>query len=686
MSKRMWTFFCVLFCTIFLVNAKTVKVGYLKNLGNLMSGDSEDDEKYGFAYEYLQSIAAYTGWTYEYKYGFFDELYEDLLAGEIDLLPNVSYSEDKKNLVNFPDYAMGSKICYLYANMDNTNVSSDDFSTLEGKSLSLGSGLHQYELFSEWQKKHNINFETKILPFDQVTHDLLNNQIDDLYLAFDLESESNWEPIVKIGSSDIYLGVSRDRRDILDELNGALNSIYVSNPHYTNNLWSQYFSYSAMTKRLSQKEKNWISKKQKITVGCLVEDQPYAGINKKTGKAEGLVVYMMDHLISLFDLENVSIDYKFYESVSKIYKAIANNEIDIAFPLIYNAFEAENRKISLSRKVLSGSMGFVHTKDNELTDSDLVIAIPEGRRSEDFLLQLSILEDDELETFENSEACLNAVLNNEVEGAIFNLNQIQNIMYGRRKYSKLFTTEFSEQMPLCFAMNRESTELLSIMNKVIANVSDAEIQNVIISSSLNGKNYSVRNFMADYWGLILSILVFVIVILIALAISLSYLKILINYDTLTHLLNRRSLNPYLKTALNRLKSHGEIFSIMIFDLDNFKHINDTYGHACGDEVLKMAAETISMGVKHRDAVFRWGGEEFLVLIKADKETSVSVADKIRQDIQKKVVVYGKEKISITATIGVATANEKSTVKDIFVIADNNLYKGKNNGKNQVVSD
>lgn len=678
----------LLICFLLLIvgsglSAKTIKVGYHTNLGNLMSGNEYED-RYGYAYEYLQNISAYTGWTFEYKYGVYDELYEALLSGEIDMLPDVSFTEDRKNQVLFPDYSMGDETYYLYAKSKDFDVSLDDLSSLNGKKITVGQGSTQFDLFMDWIQKNNVKFDLTVLPYHQVTNEMLNSGDNDLYLSFDLASQPQWEPIVKIGTSQIYLAVNKNKPELLDELNNALNSIYASDPYYNNALWAQYFSKAALTKKLSSKEIAWLNQKQSITVGCLKDDQPYAGTNKKNGNAEGLLVYLMEKMMDSYNLQ-IPVIYKFYDSINKIYKAINNDEIDLAFPLIYNVFEAENRNLSLSKKLLNASIGYVHEKGTVLKNSGLTIAVPQGRRSEDFLLQMSMLENDELITYENYEECLKAVLNHEVDGVVFNLNQIQNVIYGRRKYNKLVVTEFSEQIPMCFAMKHNNVELLSIINKFISTTNSSEIQNVVLSKSLNDRKYTVKTFFADYLGLILGLLSVFAIVFIALMIALTYVRILINHDSLTKLLNRRSLNPHIKKFVTKADSHGESFSIMIFDLDNFKQINDVYGHSCGDEVLKMASSRISKGVKHGDFVFRWGGEEFLVITNGDKSSAVETAENIRKDIEKQIVRFDNKNISITATIGVASYPIVSET-ELFIKADENLYKGKNNGKNQVVAD
>lgn len=160
----------------------------------------------------------------------------------------------------------------------------------------------------------------------------------------------------------------------------------------------------------------------------------------------------------------------------------------------------------------------------------------------------------------------------------------------------------------------------------------------------------------------------------------------VNYDTLTHLLNRRSMDNYLQAAHRQAQTGQATFCLMMMDIDDFKKVNDTYGHDCGDEVLKYVAHTISTGVKKNDYVFRWGGEEILVLLNTDFDKAVAVAERIRSDIARDPVDYrGTTKVPVTITIGVSPYAAGATIQQMMDDADAKLYYGKKHGKNQVVS-
>lgn len=159
----------------------------------------------------------------------------------------------------------------------------------------------------------------------------------------------------------------------------------------------------------------------------------------------------------------------------------------------------------------------------------------------------------------------------------------------------------------------------------------------------------------------------------------------VNYDTLTHLLNRRSMDGYLQRAYKKAGTGKSTFCLLLMDIDNFKKVNDTYGHECGDEVLRTVSNIVSCGVDKNDSVFRWGGEEILVLLNAEEYKAVFIADRIRKEIEKTVIKYKDDSLSVTVTIGVAPYRSTDTIQEMMDKADKCLYYGKTHGKNQIVS-
>lgn len=151
-------------------------------------------------------------------------------------------------------------------------------------------------------------------------------------------------------------------------------------------------------------------------------------------------------------------------------------------------------------------------------------------------------------------------------------------------------------------------------------------------------------------------------------------------DTLTGFYNRRKMHEYLVNAAAGKRA----FSLIMSDIDNFKRLNDTYGHDCGDEALKAVSDACRSCVSDGDRICRWGGEEFLILTNHPLEDAADTAEKIRSAVESCHLVFNGIDIRITMTLGVSEFDPSSTIDKAITAADQNLYIGKNSGKNQVV--
>ena len=156
-------------------------------------------------------------------------------------------------------------------------------------------------------------------------------------------------------------------------------------------------------------------------------------------------------------------------------------------------------------------------------------------------------------------------------------------------------------------------------------------------------------------------------------------------DPLTKLANRRSMAEKLNLAMHHLKRDKQDFSLILGDIDNFKRINDTYGHDCGDKVLVMVSDVISGQMRDGDFVCRWGGEEILILVKGNLESATTVAERILDRIRENEIIHENQIVKVTMTFGVAQGDERIRIEDVIQMADSRLYYGKQHGKNRVVN-
>jgi len=168
------------------------------------------------------------------------------------------------------------------------------------------------------------------------------------------------------------------------------------------------------------------------------------------------------------------------------------------------------------------------------------------------------------------------------------------------------------------------------------------------------------------------------------------LKFLATTDYLSSLYNRSEFMNLAQREFALVKSNNEDLSLLVMDLDNFKIINDTFGHAAGDEVIREMGRIIKTSFRKTDIAGSIGGEEFAVVLKnASLEEAKKVAEKFRETIARRKVIYEEKEIGFTVSIGVAAihgiTDEINGIEDILKIADNAMYKAKANGRNCVTT-
>jgi len=156
-------------------------------------------------------------------------------------------------------------------------------------------------------------------------------------------------------------------------------------------------------------------------------------------------------------------------------------------------------------------------------------------------------------------------------------------------------------------------------------------------------------------------------------------------DALTGVNNRTTFDDALGREISLAHRYDHDFSMLIIDIDFFKKVNDTFGHQAGDSVLKRVAETIQKSIRATDMLFRYGGEEFVVLISnTDSEKTFLIADRILNSVRDIEMQVQDQALDLTVSIGMASLNTQDTGENLFERADSAMYCAKNDGRDQII--
>ena len=169
--------------------------------------------------------------------------------------------------------------------------------------------------------------------------------------------------------------------------------------------------------------------------------------------------------------------------------------------------------------------------------------------------------------------------------------------------------------------------------------------------------------------------------------QLAEVSVLASHDTLTNSLNRRGLDDAFVREQARSDRHGTALSIAMLDIDDFKKLNDTYGHEAGDEALIHIVRIIKDTLRSMDVVGRFGGEEFIVVLPDTPNVeAIEVIGRLQKELTKRIFMFNNQKLFITFSAGVVTRAPNEEMSEVIKRADEAMYKAKKTGKNRVISD
>lgn len=281
---------------------KTVRVGWLVNNEGFQDGNP-GERLSGWGYEYLQTLSYYTpGWKYEYVSGTFTELMDKLEAGEIDLMPNISYSEERAQKLLFSSNPEGTERYYIYARPDRDDLATGDLKALQGLTIGCNPGVMQTFVGQQWLADEGITCTYKEIASGGGLFDALANGEVDAIIMNDTISSPSASPMFYVGSSDYYFAVPKSRPDLMDDINAAMAAIARFNPRYNDEVKANYSAQNSGSSSLDGAETAWLKANgNTITLGYLTNQLPYCTQNDD-GEMEGSLASLATTLHDKFGI------------------------------------------------------------------------------------------------------------------------------------------------------------------------------------------------------------------------------------------------------------------------------------------------------------------------------------------------------------------------------------------------
>ena len=478
--------------------AKVVRVGSFEDTFNYVN---ERGARKGYGYELLETLSGYTGWQFEYVTCDWSDCFEKLKNGEIDIMGDISYTEDRAEEMLFSDEPMGEEKYYLYADFSRTDISASNFKTLNGKKIGVLMGTEPEEMLTEWEEKHGIKTEhVNISNNEDVKQKLANHEID----CFVSLEEAFWAELgistmTRVGESSIYYAINKDRPDIKEELDYAMSVLDEADPFYTADLYKRYFSLD-YTPILTSEEKAWLRKHGAIRMGFLTSDGGVSTYDPATGKLTGAITDYIQFATGCLGNQELEFQIVGYDSIEAELDALKSGEIDMIFHFNQNPNLAEEYRVACTSTTWITNLMAVTNKEHFNESKANRIAVPQNKLSLKKYLAFYYPQW-EIVDCDTQEDAAKLIETGRADCFVTGISSEENYS---KKYG-FYSVPLLNPVKSCFAVNSGNCSLLSILNKTIKAKPINLLAGSIAMYQSSARKVTLSDFIKDNFFMVLLI-------------------------------------------------------------------------------------------------------------------------------------------------------------------------------------
>ena len=440
--------------------AQVIRIGSFEDTFDYID---KNDVRRGYGYELLQALAGYTGWKFEYVKCDWSNCFDKLENGEIDIMGDISYTDERAQKMLFPDEPMGEEKYILYADLSDMDIETSDFKSLDGKRVGVLLGTEPEIMLTEWENKSGIHTEhVNVNNNDDVEKKLANHEIDCFVsLEESIWSEQGISSVTTIGKSGIYFAINKERSDIKTKLDYAMRQLEQDSPFFKADLYKKYFTLDYI-QLLTGKEKGWVEEHGGIQIGFLNNDPAIFSMDKETGKLTGMLAEYISYAKDCLGNQTLEFNIQAYDNYDEMIQALQNREIDVAFYAGRNPDFAEKNGYALTNTAWTYSLMAVTDEKNFDEDKVYTVAVPKEKEALKQYIAFSYPQW-KIVDYDSLDDAADMVIQEKAD--CFLMGASQALIYDNRQKFKSFP--LTNTMEACFAVRGGEGSLLSILNKTL---------------------------------------------------------------------------------------------------------------------------------------------------------------------------------------------------------------------------
>ena len=460
----------------------------------------------------LQTLSGYTGWQLEYVTCDWSDCFEKLKNGEIDIMGDISYTEDRAEEMLFSDEPMGEEKYYLYADLSRADISASDFKTLNGKKIGVLMETEPEVMLTEWEEKYDLKTQhVNISNNEDVKQKLANHEID----CFVSLEESFWAELgistmTRVGKSDIYYAINKDRADIKEELDNAMRALEDADPFYTADLYKRYFSLD-YTPILTGEEKAWLKEHGAIRMGFLTGDSGVSTYDPATGEITGTITDYIQFARDCLGNQELVFQMVGYDSQKAELDALKSGEIDMVFHFDQSPNLAEDYRVACTNTTWTSNMMAVTNKQHFNENQANRVAVPQNKLSLKRYIAVYYPQWEIVDCAAQEDAA-RLVKDGQADCFVTGVSSQENYS---KKYD-FYSVPLPNPAKSCFAVNSGNRHLLSILNKTIKAMPTNMLTGSLAMYKSSSRKVTLSEFIRDNFFMVLLVSsIFVAVILLA---------------------------------------------------------------------------------------------------------------------------------------------------------------------------